>query len=303
MRELLGYTSQYIAHLLPQLKNNPILITGTPRSGTTFVGEVLSNSPELRYVYEPLNPDFGYPIKDNKCIICGCKVDSWYKHITKDTEGGYYKHFKHLINSKSLQNKTALLKAPFSVFASEWLVDRFNVRPIVMYRNPLSFVSSIKRMKWPVDFEDFLNQEVLMGEYLDEYRIAMMKSQQDTDDIIGNGILQYNVFYSYINMLREKHPDWLFVRLEDISENPVDEFEKIFNHFELDFNENIKKQIIDLTSADNPTEAKVSKIHSLKRNSKDLTNIWKKRLTDDEVKRILKETKKVSEVYYPELYK
>lgn len=302
MKEILGYVSQYIAHLLPKLKNSPILITGTPRSGTTFVGEILSHCKDLKYVYEPLNPDFGYPIKNNRCIVCGCKVDSWYKYITKGNADPYFKHFKHLINSKSLQSKTALLKAPFSVFATEWLNQEFGARPVVMFRNPLSFVSSIKRMNWPVDFQDFLNQEEFMNEYLSMYREEMVKSLKSPEDVIGNGILQYNVFYSYILRLQEKHPEWLFIKLEDLSSNPVPNFKGMYEHFGLDFSDGVEKKILDFTGAQNPTEAKVSNIHSLKRNSKDLMDVWKQRLTDDEVEMILKETKKVAEISYPELY-
>ena len=301
MKEFLGYASQAIANLLPKLNNTPILITGTPRSGTTFVGEILSHSKQLKYVYEPMNPDYGYPIKNYKCIICGCKVDKWYRYITKENDLGYYKHFKHLINSKALQGKTALLKAPFSAFAAEWLNEEFGARPIVMFRNPLSFVSSIKRMNWPVDFKDFLEQEELMTEHLSEYKDEMIKVQNNPEDIIGNGILQYNVFYSYIQKLQKAHPEWLYVKLEDLSENPVPNFKKIFEHFDLDFSKDVENKIVEFTSEKNPTEVKTSTVHALKRNSKELMNVWKQRLTDEEVTRILKETQKVTEPIYPGL--
>ncbi|WP_075261386.1 sulfotransferase [Geobacillus thermocatenulatus] len=40
-------------------KNNPILVTGAHRSGTTFVGKMLSLHPSIGYIQEPFNKDFG----------------------------------------------------------------------------------------------------------------------------------------------------------------------------------------------------------------------------------------------------
>jgi hypothetical protein len=38
-----------------KINNNPILIAGLPRSGTTWVGEVISQAKDVRYVFEPDN--------------------------------------------------------------------------------------------------------------------------------------------------------------------------------------------------------------------------------------------------------
>ena len=37
-------------------ERSPILVTGLPRSGTSWVGKMLAASGELVYVNEPLNP-------------------------------------------------------------------------------------------------------------------------------------------------------------------------------------------------------------------------------------------------------
>jgi hypothetical protein len=36
-------------------KRHPILVTGTPRSGTTWVGKIIATSPSVGYIKEPFN--------------------------------------------------------------------------------------------------------------------------------------------------------------------------------------------------------------------------------------------------------
>jgi len=40
-------------------ERRPVLVTGSMRSGTTFVGNVLAASDRLFYLHEPLNPVWG----------------------------------------------------------------------------------------------------------------------------------------------------------------------------------------------------------------------------------------------------
>ena len=62
-----------------------------------------------------------------------------------------------------------------------------------------------------------------------------MFSKQNKYNIIEQGILLWNIFHSYISNLKEKHPNWYFVTHEQLSTNPIEEFEKIFEYLNLRF--------------------------------------------------------------------
>ena len=61
------------------MSNQPILVTGAHRSGTTWVGKVLCASGEAAYISEPLN-------LWHRPGIMGAPVAGWYTYITDENE-------------------------------------------------------------------------------------------------------------------------------------------------------------------------------------------------------------------------
>lgn len=53
--------------------NNWVFVTGLIRSGTTFVGMILSIPKEVDYIHEPFNPQCGIP-----------DLSQWYPYIGSD---------------------------------------------------------------------------------------------------------------------------------------------------------------------------------------------------------------------------
>ena len=95
---------------------------------------------------------------------------------------------------------------------------------------------------------------------------------------------------------REKYPEWLFLRYEDIVMNPKDKFKEIFKYLELEFNEKICFQLEKYISNENPIEAKSSNFSP--RNAKASLETWKKRLTSSEIKRVVNQTEDVAKSFY-----
>jgi len=72
--------------------SKPILVTGSHRSGTTWVGEMLASSPNLVYIGEPFNPK-------NYCPeICRAHFDCWFTYIIESNEAHYYISIKDLLD-------------------------------------------------------------------------------------------------------------------------------------------------------------------------------------------------------------
>lgn len=67
------------------MDKRPILITGLPRSGTTWIGEVMSSDPDIRYYYEPDNEKvnsyacyFKRDVHRFPFRLEGCEQDDYY---------------------------------------------------------------------------------------------------------------------------------------------------------------------------------------------------------------------------------
>ena len=70
---------------------NPILVTGTHRSGTTWVGKMLAADSRTAYISEPLNVL-------HRPGVLRVKVNKWYQYVCKDNEKDYLSSFIELLD-------------------------------------------------------------------------------------------------------------------------------------------------------------------------------------------------------------
>ena len=298
---------------------HPILVTGTHRSGTTWVGKMLAADSSVAYISEPLNvlhrPGVFRP-----------KVKHWYQYVCEENQAEYLPGFKellefdyHLLDEiRSLKSRRdflrmgrdfaifynglmrgqrILLKDPFAVFSTEWFAKCLNCRIVIAVRHPAAFVSSLKRLNWPFDFQDLLDQPLLMRDFLEPYREQMEAAK--SDDIIGQASLLWNVIYRAVHTTLQGNPDFIAVRHEDLSLDPVNGYRKLYDSLTLDFTRRVERTILNSSGAENPAEPSNKNIYSVKLNSRTTIDTWRKRLTEDEIKRIRTITEDVSELFYP----
>lgn len=119
-----------------------------------------------------------------------------------------------------LTGKRPLLKDPIALFSVEWLARTFDMKVVVMIRHPAGFASSIKRLNWHFNFENFIGQEALMDGLLAPYKDQIFEYARHPRDIIDQAILVWNAMYSAVRRYRETHPDWHFVTHERLSADP-----------------------------------------------------------------------------------
>lgn len=269
----------------------PILVTGSHRSGTTIIGTLLAESPETRYVYEPLNPKDGVYMSKTEfgvCNVCKTKIPTYFLKIDKTNQEKYIPHFKHLLNAKVLLGKRPILKSPFTMFASEWIAERYGAKVIVLIRSPLGFVSSLKKMNWDEEIDGLVGQKRLLTGELTPYEKSLKKYiNRDKYSIVERSAIMWSALYSHAATLREQHPEWLFVRLEDFQHAPVSTMSTMYDYVGLDFIDKAKRKTKEMTGTHNPAESSIKKVHSIKRDAKKAAKTWKGRLTDKEVAVIL----------------
>lgn len=283
----------------------PILITGSHRSGTTWVGKILSTSPNIGYIHEPFN------IESTRPGISGRKFENWFQYVTPENEDLYYPVLKRTLEFKyhlaselqairsmrdvgrffrdysrfcfyRLMKKRPLMKDPIALMSAEWLAERFNMKVIIMIRHPAAFVSSLKRKNWQFDFNHFLRQPLLMRDLLSPFEEQIKAYAAHPPHIIDQGILLWKIFHHVIYHFQQKHPDWLFVRHEDLSWEPIKGFKQILDYIQEPFDRKMEKIIEDYTGSSNPEDV-ISSEESFKRNSRANIFNWKKRLSPEEI--------------------
>ena len=312
----------------------PILVTGSHRSGSTWAGRMIAYERSLAYIHEPFNPD-------NKSGICKAHFKYKFPYICEENESIYKKdlenclRFKyHLLDdlkakrsiiniTRSIFNysrftkyrilkKRPLVKDPIAVFSAEWLAKRFNMDVVVLIRHPAAFAGSLKKVKWSHPFKHFLQQPLLMKYRLHEYRSEIEEFSKNEKSIVDQAILLWKLVHHTILYYQDNYPDWIFVKHEDLSERPIEEFRNLYNRLGLTFSKGVEDKIRDFSLGDvsNIYGARQRTIRNwrerlsgefleqYKRNSKANIRSWKKRLTGDEIKKIQRNTINIASKFY-----
>jgi len=296
----------------------PILVTGAHRSGTTWAGKILAADAQTSYINEPLNV-FHRP------GVFRADVQHWYQYICDENEHSFLQPYKetiefdyHLMSElRSLRSikdivrmirdftifynalmrgHRALLKDPFAVFSIPWFIQRLNCQVVVTVRHPAAFASSLIRLGWDFNFNDLLEQPLLMRDHLEIFRDEMLGIKKG--DILGQASVLWKMIYGSVHSIRKANPSIIIVRNEDLSLDPVTGYKNIYSKLGLDFSSRVQKFVRDSSSSDNPKELSRKKTHSVKMDSAAQVKSWKKRLDDKQVERIRSIVGGISSLYY-----
>lgn len=286
----------------------PILVTGSHRSGTTWVGRMLCASGEAAYVHEPFNPNRspGWFLEP---------LPYWFMHITRANEQDYVEAVRRMVELRypttaalararsprivamnAQQSATAwrdrrrgkrlLLKDPLALLSAEWLAERFGMHVIVLVRHPASFVSSIKRLKWGFDYErNWLAQPLLMKNLMTGYE-EKLSGYRGEVDLVGEGIVIWRALYDVISQYRDRHPGWSIVRYEDLAAEPLTVFRTLYDSAGLSWNRSVESEITEFSRGGRAEDESAAGRHQIKRDSRAAARAWKTRLSEDEIERI-----------------
>lgn len=298
---------------------NRILVTGTHRSGTTWVGNMLSCDEKAVYIQEPFNIDYhseGFELP----------INYWFTHYPDiEDQAGFHRAFSKLLalhpkrsskekplnaplsfirdlkrsakaTLKRSRTKTVLVKDPIALLSAEELASTYQMKVVCMIRHPLPFCSSIKKWNWAFPFDHFTQQPLLMSRYFENYREEIHSAIQSEQDLVNQGILLWNLFHEVIKSYQDHHPDWVFLRHEDVTENPVESFSAAYQKLGLEFTQDAKDAVIASTRS---SEGETKDVSYKARDKEAVINTWKDRLTEEEAHRIEQGTAVLREHFYP----
>lgn len=323
---------------------NKILIVGARRCGTTFVGKVLSKTPNSNYFFEPFNKDQGikylpnvwYPylteenIKKRESetldklffkqkakykvslynndfvwwdlnrydlirnVFINFSKEPFFMRLTrvlfKNRSNFEYYKFKFSKNVKNL-----IFKDPLASLSTDFLVKRYDLKTIVMLRHPYSYYYSMKKQDWGANpYENFFSQQNL-SYILDENYNKILNTHEHNKKLYS--LIEYMIVY---NKLLEFKNDknYYFLKHEDLSLNPIEEFEKLFMFCGLKYDSKTQNYIHNNTKANNKKDT--NKVSNTKRDSRSIINNWKGKITKEEMNLIKGLTFDIIKDYYPD---
>ena len=303
---------------IPDLPDRPILITGMPRSGTTWVGRVLCAGNGAGYLNEPFN-------LATSPGTMRVPVDHWFATVTVENEREIvraleqllrfeyplgqelrrcrtyvdlldtFRTWRSFVRSRGLR---PLVKEPHAVFSAEWFARRLGSDVVVTVRHPAAVVSSWKRLDWNFDFAHLLGQPALVRGLLSPFRSDMERALEPSHDVVDRAALLWHVIYRTVAGYRERFPSFHVVRQEDLSREPMEGYRALYEALALPLTREAENAIAAASGAANPKETSVEKPHETRLDSRANLTSWKRRLSDDEVDRIRNVTEETAALFY-----
>lgn len=295
-------------------------MTGSHRSGTTWVGRTIAKAPGIGYLDEPLRPN-------HRPGVLAADVPHWFPYIPEGTGGdlvrdvrrtlafryGYRRELGALRTPRDaarlvrdaarfglhrVRGDRPLWKDPLAVLSVPWLAGTFGMDVVVMIRHPAAFASSLKRMGWTHDFSHFTAQPRLVEDLVPEFADRIEAFAARPPDVVDQAVLLWLIIHAVIARYRVEHPEWIYLRHEDVSQRPEAEFRQVFERLGVGFTDRVAAFVAETTSTANPTEAGSGVAHQLRRDSAANVETWKTRLEPDEIRRIRAGTEELAAQFY-----
>ncbi len=272
-----------------------ILVTGAPRSGTSWMGRMLSLAPHTRYLHEPLN---------NRFAVDHFKEEPfpyWFMYLNKQNQHLYIDKISRMIDlspiaeAKASTKPKPVIKDPIAVFSANWFAHTYDLDVVFLIRHPGAFIKSILTLEWNTKPRMFFRQESLMEAYLSDYETELRK-HQDLDNKFAQAALMWKMIYHVANIFQKQNPNWQFIRHEDLSTNPASGFRSIYAQLGLEYTYEASMSIASHSSQNNPIQPEHH--WDIKRNSLDAINSWFEYFTRDQIDLIREIVEPVSSMFY-----
>jgi hypothetical protein len=307
-------------------RSGPILVTGSHRSGSTWVGNILALAPGTGYVHEPFNTR-------TRPGLCDARFPTDFTYVTPENEAAWLPALEATLawryafgpEAASLRSPRdaarmvrdaayfetmrrrrarTVMKDPIALFSAEWLERRFDMSVVTLVRHPAAFVASLIAAGWTrFPFRVLADQEALMRDRLAPFRAEIEAAAARHPDPVDVGILLWRAMHHHIRLLRRDHPDWIFVRHEDLSLDAAGGFRDLYARLGLDFGPAVATAIDAYSETESRGLATLSIFGARRgtvRNSRDNIAYFKKRLAPEDIARIRERAADVWPAFYAE---
>jgi hypothetical protein len=195
------------------------------------------------------------------------------------------------------RRRRVLVKDPLALFSTEWLVETFAAGPVVMIRHPAAFASSLQRLAWRFDFSDWLDQPLLLRDHLHRYEREMRALAASDHDYVDEAALMWRAIYATVGEFQRRHPEWHFVRHEDLAADAVAGFEDLYRRVGLTWSTRAESAI-QRSSTGTDAEPTPGAVAPSRRDSAAISRLWARRLGGDDVKRLKDAVADTSPLFY-----
>lgn len=267
-------------------RGRPILVTGVPRSGTTWLARWLAYAPGTALAgREPMNP------RGRQYALAGT-VDGWAR-ITEPTPRQRralklaYRGLNPLVYSRYGARQWAgplpwtrlVVKDPFAMMSIPAIVEVTGATPVLVYRHPGAVLASYRRMNWQPD----------LAELADIVAHARSRDGLDLPDLPAPGEAtpaeEMGLFWSVLHDLalagRTPETSLVVVSHSALAQGGTPSGRRLAEAVGLGWSQQMDAEL-SKESGQTPA-ADPTKLHNFDRSPAAVADEWRAKLTDQEI--------------------
>lgn len=297
-----------------------LFVTGAPRSGTTFLGNVLSLPREVNPLIEPFNPHGGMPWVTQRYLYLPRAAELTAEQRARFDDFFSYRFtqrtYVHLGDSRRVRwrkrlicggnvlavwraklnpwAEVTLIKDPIAVFLTELFAE---LRPMVTFalvRHPLSYVGSLKRLKWDFRVAPLLEQPRLRERYLFDFPA---KDDRGVSNLEATAWI-WLAINRYLLEVAERQPSLHLLSHEMLSAEPLAAARFCYERAGLRFTPRVEGYVLGRTNSSNKAKPSEGVAHDFRRSSRDIFAESAGLLDEGERERVLSITEPLSRRLY-----
>ncbi|MGH6948320.1 MAG: hypothetical protein ACREDZ_13395 [Kiloniellales bacterium] len=289
-----------------------VLVTGSPRSGTTIVGKLLGFARGTRYLYEPLHAERGVRAVKNWFEIPGTShfprdvADDCIRNISRleldlkpvrKVDGNLLVRFakRHITGTRTKVTyrlcrldpflRTVIWKDPLACFLVEQAATVHRIPVIATVRSPLATMASYKRLSWGTRYNDIYDLAERLREIGFVFSDRISANPRHDGEAAYGAAMFWHLIYSVLLAWHDRGVDFRFVDLDRLVARPIAVSRELYAFAGLDLGQSEERKIGALygTKSASKDEPSHGRVHDMRRSPKSITDYWRRVLTAAEI--------------------
>lgn len=268
----------------------PLLVTGVPRSGTTWAARLLATAPGTALAgREPMNPR-------GRQYALGGTLTGWarltdptdrQRRVLRSTYAGrnprtYGRYGRHQWRGP-LATTRLVVKDPFAMLSTPAIAAVTGARAVQVYRHPGAVLTSYRRMGWHPDLDEIAPFVAEAAAGFPELGEAWERGAGDLTEAERMGVF-WGVLQALALADLDAAPGSLFVAHHEVAAGGLPAVEALFAELGLTPTPETEREMHQ--GGDSPTPSSGSQLHQLHRSPAEVAQAWRRKLDAEEIAQV-----------------
>lgn len=280
----LGRVTDFLARLFPP-QGPPVLILSLPRSGSSWVGEILGHAVNALYLREPITQSNMQQRHADGAVISMETADEYLQAFSDNAFAGIPDFFPDVITDTKQwsllgRKKRRVVIKEVNPLASKWLMSTYKPKIIFVIRHPAAIASSFNRLGWTDINLSHINKSL---HNINKKMVDFENRDFNKNDFWEMFGVMCGVCYCYMLNIIDEYPNSMVFSYEELCSDSVSIFQEIFKFSELIWDDNIELLIKSKSSVNDDTNP-----YSTDRYTSQMPDRWRKTLSRENLDRLHK---------------